>query len=337
MPELAITGDPKAPDLPNLERGLRSPDVATLQRALTEAGFTVPITGFFGEMTEAALRAFQQAHQSPEAQQSPPTGKVDADTWIALQGAAPQAFAPARAQDSKKQAAGEKPGPTVLDKAITTPTSPVDAPSGMKSTHLDVQWISQYDPDVELRDGDGKVIPPKWEHPEEPHALKHPRDAACGSACREMLDRSGVDPDAKRAINIADQKDKFGRIVPNPERAAQARTAIDEQLDSGRPVMVGVMWPTPKPGGNKGQADHFVVITGRGVDEDGHVYYTFHDPAASPANRGAGVDTRKENRFYVDAESGLLYRPGRESVGGYETSSRLEVSRVKVCDKKPEA
>lgn len=85
MPEMLITGSPSGADLPELARNAQGPDVAKLQRALSEAGFGVPAIGKFGPKTEAAVLAFQKAHQLEE------TGVVDSDTWQALRGAAPRA------------------------------------------------------------------------------------------------------------------------------------------------------------------------------------------------------------------------------------------------------
>jgi hypothetical protein len=60
-------------------RTVRGAPIETLQRALTRAGLDTRGTdGIFGNDTETALRAWQQARGRPV------TGKVDADTWTAL-------------------------------------------------------------------------------------------------------------------------------------------------------------------------------------------------------------------------------------------------------------
>lgn len=220
-------------------------------------------------------------------------------------------------------------GPEVRREPITTDTTPAKAPPTMREVHVNVPWISQYDPNVELKDWRGNVIPTEWPAPPDGGTPRRgsPRDIACAAAAKEMLNRAGATWSG-RSIDVADAKDANGRIVPNPARARQGRDAIDAQLDAGKPVLVGVMWNTPTPGLNGGNADHFVVITGRGVDEQGRVFYTFNEPGVS-ANRGdVGTDARKENRFYVDESTGMLYRPGSQQRGGYESSARLEVSRV---------
>jgi peptidoglycan hydrolase-like protein with peptidoglycan-binding domain len=45
-----------------LRRNDRGADVKTLQTWLTDVGYSVPATGFFGSMTKAAVKRFQRAH-----------------------------------------------------------------------------------------------------------------------------------------------------------------------------------------------------------------------------------------------------------------------------------
>jgi peptidoglycan hydrolase-like protein with peptidoglycan-binding domain len=45
-----------------LRRGDAGNDVMTLQNWLTDVGFSVPSTGYFGSMTQSAVRSFQRAH-----------------------------------------------------------------------------------------------------------------------------------------------------------------------------------------------------------------------------------------------------------------------------------
>ena len=81
---------------------------------------------------------------------------------------------------------------------------------------------------------------------------------------------------------------------------------IDACLDRRRPVVIGVSHS--ESDGNArldGITDHFVLITGRGRDQDGRVFYTFNDPANGSSSA----------RFYVDARSGLLFKPANERIG----------------------
>jgi hypothetical protein len=89
--------------------------------------------------------------------------------------------------------------------------------------------------------------------------------------------------------------------ITNP---AQGTAYINAQLAEHKPVVVGV----DHPGGR-----HVVVVTGRGVDQNGHTFYTFNDPGT--ANPAVGRDTRPQNRFYVNGNGGL-YRPATGLGGG---------------------
>jgi hypothetical protein len=182
---------------------------------------------------------------------------------------------------------------------------------------------------VVLRDSHGSIIAASWPAGSSHPAGTSPRDVACFAAAHEMLRRAGGELDG-RALDLAVSKDRRGRITVDPERMAQAQAVLDDELEHGRPVLVGVMWPTPRFGLNHGTADHFVLVTTRGVDEQGRVFYAFHDPAAGPGHPELGRDSRVENRFFIDATSGLLFRPGIDRVPTWEAQARLEVSTLRL-------
>jgi murein DD-endopeptidase MepM/ murein hydrolase activator NlpD len=62
-----------------LRRNNRGADVKTLQTWLTDVGYPVPATGFFGPMTKAAVKRFQRAHRL-----FPASGTVGRRTAAAL-------------------------------------------------------------------------------------------------------------------------------------------------------------------------------------------------------------------------------------------------------------
>jgi peptidoglycan hydrolase-like protein with peptidoglycan-binding domain len=62
-----------------LRRGCRGVDVKTLQTWLTDVGYPVPATGFFGSMTRAAVKRFQRSHRL-----RPASGTVGRRTAAAL-------------------------------------------------------------------------------------------------------------------------------------------------------------------------------------------------------------------------------------------------------------
>ncbi len=69
-----------------LRRGQHGVDVRTLQSWLTDVGFRVPETGYFGSMTKAAVRQFQLSLSL-----SPPSGSVGRRTAAALRAAVQKA------------------------------------------------------------------------------------------------------------------------------------------------------------------------------------------------------------------------------------------------------
>ncbi len=215
-------------------------------------------------------------------------------------------------EPEKKKEAPKTAGPAISEKAIATETVPEKAPAGFKAVALNVPWYSQF----------------------ENHGSVKGNGTQCNAMTREMMkdgkntaNPGGRDPTWN--FNVAESKDDFGRIQPNAARAKEGRGYIDAQLDAGHPVMVGVMWRTPTPGANDGNADHYVAITGRGVAADGTAYYTFNDPGATSAANGA--DTREKNRFFVDANTGMLFRPGLQEAPWkmYTVDARYEVSQVR--------
>jgi peptidoglycan hydrolase-like protein with peptidoglycan-binding domain len=65
-----------------LRRGNRGADVKTLQVWLTDVGYSVPATGFFGSMTKAAVKRFQHAQRLRPA--SGTVGRRTAATLVAM-------------------------------------------------------------------------------------------------------------------------------------------------------------------------------------------------------------------------------------------------------------
>jgi len=69
-----------------LRKGQHGVDVRTLQSWLTDVGYMVPDTGFFGLMTKAAVRQFQLSNSL-----APASGSVGKRTAAALQAAVQKA------------------------------------------------------------------------------------------------------------------------------------------------------------------------------------------------------------------------------------------------------
>ncbi|MCP3141048.1 LysM peptidoglycan-binding domain-containing protein [Pyxidicoccus xibeiensis] len=152
-----------------------------------------------------------------------------------------------------------------------------------------------------------------------------PSDTACFKAAVAMAKAAGATVTGPgERIQVAKSENSKGQVTVDPKKAAEGRKYIDSQLDAGKPVVVGVSHKDSNYNADQ-LTDHFVVITGRGVDEKGRTYYTFHDPGTKQQAKGA--DTNPNNRFYVD-DSGKMYRPGKQATG-YITDRQLEVAMVR--------
>lgn len=152
-----------------------------------------------------------------------------------------------------------------------------------------------------------------------------PSDTACFKAATAMAHQSGADvlgPDQR--IQVATGEAADGSVTVDASAAATGRSYIDQQLDSGRPVVVGVSHQDAAYNVD-GITDHFVVITGRGTDDAGGTFYTFHDPSTRVTEKGA--DTNPANRFRVD-NGGRMWSDGSRA-SGYVVDRHIEVSMVR--------
>lgn len=127
--------------------------------------------------------------------------------------------------------------------------------------------------------------------------------ANCYELCKATLKNYGLTyfGSPSDAFRLAYEKNKkllsWGN---NPsQNYSNAIRCIDEHLNAGRPIIVGVSYDFSL-GYNEGTTDHFIVITGRGFDSTiGEYYYTFMDNATSDINKGCSPD----NRLFYDGDT----------------------------------
>jgi|SRR6516225_6595578 peptidoglycan hydrolase-like protein with peptidoglycan-binding domain len=130
--------------------------------------------------------------------------------------------------------------------------------------------------------------------------------AGCFRRCTEMAAAVGVRVGGPQLrIQVAIREDTFGGVTIDPAKAREGIAYIDEQLEAGRPVVVGVSY-TDAAYNVDDITDHFVIITRRGTDANRRLYYGYHDPASRDASIGS--DQNMANRFYSTSEGGL-FRP----------------------------
>ncbi|MBN9684442.1 MULTISPECIES: LysM peptidoglycan-binding domain-containing protein [unclassified Corallococcus] len=154
-----------------------------------------------------------------------------------------------------------------------------------------------------------------------------PSGTACFDAAKAMAGAKGVTvQDSKHLIQVGRSENRVGALTVDSKKAAEGRKYIDQQLGAGKPVVVGVSHKDSNYNVDH-LTDHFVTITGRGVDEKGRTYYTFHDPGTSHESKGK--DTNPNNRFYVDEKTGKMSRPGKAATGSV-TERRYDVAMVRI-------
>jgi peptidoglycan hydrolase-like protein with peptidoglycan-binding domain len=83
-----------------------------------------------------------------------------------------------------------------------------------------------------------------------------------------------------------------------PQGNTEALKYVRNQLEAGKPVMIGVNYKPGTGRSNTNDIDHYVVVTGMGVDQAGRQYLTFNDPQFPDA--ASGSDKNPKNRLYSD-------------------------------------
>lgn len=143
-----------------------------------------------------------------------------------------------------------------------------------------------------------------------PISLAHQgqRDEGCYVAAEAMV-RQAVSARTRlagpyEAHYMAQYENEHGHVAGRKADFEAGRTYIDQALDAGAPVLVGVSrFERPDAKGliNEAITDHFVVIYGRERDpETGAIRYLFLDPATKDPSRAKGW-------FLVDAETGVMF------------------------------
>lgn len=144
---------------------------------------------------------------------------------------------------------------------------------------------------------------------------KQPRPSeACLRTAQLMAEKAGA-KDAGPGKTLWLNPSRVGRQAPPQE----LRSYMDGQLNAGKPVIAGVDRPGGRNTNHDRKTDHWVVVTGRGQDEQGRTYYSFHDPGARTASGGS--DTHPNNRLYLDESTGQLSRPAGSNVSRYSLTA----------------
>ncbi len=163
---------------------------------------------------------------------------------------------------------------------------------------------------VDLRDSN------KWQTQfDSKYGSKSAQNTACWSVCRDVLEKYGLKDGSGGKVNpiqtVLEENDKL--VV---KKAIEGINYLDNQLDKGFPVLVGVDHTlrknkTKNKDHNEGTTDHFVVIIGKGCD-NGKAFYLFYEVGTSQKSKG----TSDENKLYLKDDNTLkgttAYKPTRE-------------------------
>jgi RHS repeat-associated protein len=87
----------------------------------------------------------------------------------------------------------------------------------------------------------------------------------------------------------------------NKQDVPKAIEYIQNTLEQGNPVFIGVENQKGHPGNNDKTTDHFIVIVGMGNDKKGN-YFQFYDNATKSKSSG----TSSENKLYFNEDEGLI-------------------------------
>lgn len=141
------------------------------------------------------------------------------------------------------------------------------------------QWVSQFPADAE-KNGDGRGL----KESEKAYAGKS-NNVCCWDAAQVMTRQKGgqISHDTTSRIPTLLQQDGETKVLN--KQAELGVKYIDQQLKSGKPVMIGVDDGRVEAYNADATTEHFIVIVGKVVKE-GQVYYRYFDPGTRHGKLG---------------------------------------------------
>ena len=126
----------------------------------------------------------------------------------------------------------------------------------------------------------------------------------CMQGCIRILANYGIRTYSTSTIIMATEG-KNGQLNIYRESYIDGVNAINRHINAGRPVIVGISRGWGIGVGNSNPAtDHFVVITGRGIDYNtGYYYYTYMETGTSNVDQGCDIN---DNRLYLNPDIPVL-------------------------------
>lgn len=203
-----------------------------------------------------------------------------------------------------------------------------DIPQQESESNIEVEIIQNmpydyYFGDIDLR---GKV---RWRTQfDEEFGDKDEQRKACKKACNAIIKQLGIkwenpNNDGKVAYQVAIERDveyinnAYKQIKPKFNKESPPKQDdymmiyekvfkdgleyLDDQLEQGYPVIVGVDHTYGNTYNNDKSTDHFVVIVGRKYDKQGKLYYLFYEVGVGDEERGASDGDA--NRLYLESNA----------------------------------
>ena len=148
----------------------------------------------------------------------------------------------------------------------------------------------------------------------------------CLNICKAILKKHGLNSFGSSANVYQLMIEENGELKQNGdnihETYSQAIQCIDEHLKAGRPIIAGVNYQLGKKI-NEGATDHFVVIYGKGYDENLKCnYYTYYETGRTNINEGYNNHV---NKFIYDPNVPALYNPQ----SNHTSKKRYDVTQIR--------
>ena len=116
----------------------------------------------------------------------------------------------------------------------------------------------------------------------------------CDDVCQQMMEQTNNV--ANRVTPCHGNANVIECSGDNPKGTKLASDYLFGQLKADKPVMIGVDYKAGTGTSNVNDIDHYLVVTGSGVDKQGRQYLTFNDP--QQPNARLGTDANPANRLY---------------------------------------
>lgn len=129
----------------------------------------------------------------------------------------------------------------------------------------------------------------------------------CFDLCKRILKNYGINnvgSSTNKYQLMCEENGELKYYGDNPsDNYKKAIECIDNHLNNGRPIIVGVNHTMGKTI-NEGATDHFVVIYGKGSD-NGNQFYTYYEVGKSSIS--ASYDNENNRFVYIDGDEPLFY------------------------------